>query len=108
MAAVTCLNATNYLEYMKGSGVKVLRFWATWCPPCRALGPIYDELAKEMSETAAFADIDIDKAPSLASIYGIRSVPTVVIVKEGKVRDQIVGVASKGRYIDSVKKLAGQ
>ncbi|MEF9388279.1 thioredoxin family protein [Ralstonia pseudosolanacearum] len=105
MSVVQSLNEGNFEKYVQeGRPVKVLRFWATWCSPCRALLPVYEEVANELSEIASFAEIDIDHSPGLADAFGIRSVPVVIVMKDGAVVDNLVGLKPKARYIDSVKR----
>lgn len=70
-------------------------FWAAWCPPCRAIAPTLDRLAVETAGQAAIAKIDIDQNQDLASRLGVRSIPTLVIFKNGKEVDRLVGVQSK-------------
>ncbi|MER5173600.1 thioredoxin domain-containing protein [Thioclava sp. GXIMD2076] len=100
---VTSLNIANFAEFMDTPGrVKVLRFWATWCRPCIALEPVFNEVAAEMKDSAGFAEIDIDKAPEIAGTFGIRSVPTVVIMKDGQPVDMVVGLNPKAKYVKAV------
>lgn len=104
---VTTLGVENFDDFMQSTGrVKVLRFWATWCRPCIALEPIYNEVAADMQASAKFAEIDIDKAPELAQAFGIRSVPTVLIMKDGTPADVIIGLNSKEKYTRAVKTAA--
>ncbi len=101
---VTSLNVANFSEFMDAPGrVKVLRFWATWCRPCIALEPVFNEVATEMKDSAGFAEVDIDKAPEIAGTFGIRSVPTVVVMKDGQPVDMVVGLNPKDRYTQVVK-----
>ncbi|MEG6507691.1 thioredoxin domain-containing protein [Methyloligella sp. 2.7D] len=103
MADVKSLDTSNFDAFMqREEQVKVLRFWATWCRPCIALEPIYDEVAGELGERASFAEVDIDKAPEIAGAFGIRSVPTVLVFKDGKPLDTIIGLHAKARYVDAV------
>ncbi len=104
---VTSLDAANFDDFMKAPGsVKVLRFWATWCRPCIALEPIYNEVAADLAGEAAFGEIDIDKAPEVAGAFGIRSVPTVLVFRDGAPADMIVGLNPKDRYAKAVSKAA--
>ena len=70
-------------------------FWATWCGPCRAIAPSIEALATEMEGQALIGKVDVDRQRQLASRYGIRSIPTLLIFKDGKVVDKIVGLKSK-------------
>ncbi|WP_176084752.1 thioredoxin family protein [Martelella sp. HB161492] len=107
MSNVTKLDSNNFNSFMEGTGsVKVLRFWATWCRPCIALEPIYNDVAAELKDDAAFAEVDIDVAPEIAGAFGIRSVPTVIIFKDGKPVQGVVGLNPKERYTAAIKAAA--
>ncbi len=70
-------------------------FWAVWCGPCRMLGPIIEEVAKDFEGRAVVGKVDVDNNQQVSVDYGIRNIPTVLIFKNGEVVDKIVGVASK-------------
>lgn len=70
-------------------------FWAVWCGPCRMLGPIIEELANDFEGKAVIGKVDVDNNQQVSMEYGIRSIPTVLIFKNGEVVDKIVGVAPK-------------
>lgn len=105
MTNVTTLDVSNFGEFMGSAGaVKVVRFWATWCRPCIALEPVYAEVASELGKSASFADVDIDKAPEVAGQFGIRSVPTVLVFKDGEPVEVVVGLHQKAKYVEVIKK----
>lgn len=82
-------------------------FWAPWCGPCRAVAPIVEELAKEYDGKAEFAKVNVDEAPMVASQYGIMSIPTVIVFKDGKPAEQIIGYRPKNDFkkvLDNVLK----
>lgn len=76
-------------------GVTLVDFWATWCAPCRMQGPIVNELANEMHMHAKIAKLDVDNNKETARKYGIRSIPTILIFKNGEIVKQFVGVKGK-------------
>ncbi len=81
------------------SGVPViLDFWAEWCGPCKAIAPILKDLAKDYEGRAKIAKLDVDSNPNTAAQFGIRGIPTLLVFKNGKEVDRIVGAAPKGTY----------
>jgi len=79
----------------------VKRFTAPWCAPCRMLAPIFKSIEAEMP-TVHFETVDIDDNPGDATKYGIRSVPTVLILKDGEVRHRIIGANPRKRYVEAI------
>ena len=75
----------------------LLDFWATWCGPCRMLGPILDELVTEHEGKAVVAKVDVDQNPALAARFGVRGVPTLLVFKDGEVVNSIHGLAPKSK-----------
>lgn len=73
----------------------VVDFWAVWCGPCRMVAPIVDELAAEYDGKVSFAKLNVDENPEVSMKYGIRSIPTLLVFKDGKPVDQIVGALPK-------------
>lgn len=89
-------NQQNFQEEVLSSEQPVLvDFWATWCPPCRAIAPSIEELAGEYDGRAKVAKVDVDQNPELAAEYGIRSIPSILYFKNGEVVDTVVGAAPK-------------
>jgi thioredoxin 1 len=72
-------------------------FWAPWCGPCRAIGPILEELAAQYGEKVNIVKVNVDDNPATASQYGVRSIPTLILVKNGKVQDTQIGLLSKNQ-----------
>jgi len=90
---VKILNTDSFDKYIS-KGVVVVDFWATWCAPCRVQGPILDDLSKEMKKVK-FGKLDVDKNRQIAMRYGIRAIPTLIIFKDGKVAQKVVGLHQK-------------
>ena len=90
------LDERNYDEALVAAeGVMMVDFWAEWCGPCRAIGPILEDLARTSGGTVTLAKVNVDENPGLAARYGIRSIPTILFVKDGKVQDRVVGAVPK-------------
>jgi thioredoxin 1 len=70
-------------------------FWADWCPPCRIVAPVIEELAEEFDGAATVAKLDVDKVPSIAGAYEVRSIPTLLFFRNGEVVDRVVGAVPK-------------
>lgn len=83
----------------------IIRFTASWCAPCRALKPVIDNLQKEDTSNISWETIDIDVLPETASAHEIRSVPTVVFVKDGEILSKIVGLYPRTEYVKALEEL---
>ena len=81
-------------DVLKASGPVLVDFWATWCGPCLAIAPVIEQLAKEFEGKAIVGKIDVDNNPQVATAFGIRSIPTLLVFKNGELVDKHVGVAS--------------
>ncbi len=95
---------SNFKEtVLDTEGIKVIDFWAEWCGPCRMVGPIIEELSKEYDGKALIGKVNVDENPDISMKYGIRSIPTVLILKDGVVVDKQVGAAPKGVYAAKIE-----
>lgn len=81
-------------EVLEEKGLVLVDFWASWCGPCKMLGPILDELSDEV--TTKITKVNVDDYPNIAADYGIRSIPTMIIFKEGEKVEQLIGLMQKG------------
>src|SRR5262245_2976730 len=86
--------------------VMMVDFWAEWCGPCRAIAPVLEDLAKESAGKITLAKVNVDENPGLAARYGIRSIPTILFVKQGKVSDQVVGAVPTAKLQAKLDALA--
>ncbi|HUP34096.1 MAG TPA: thioredoxin [Candidatus Limnocylindria bacterium] len=101
------LDERNYDEALVGAeGVMMVDFWAEWCGPCRAIGPVLEDLARLSGGAVTLAKVNVDENPGLAARYGIRSIPTILFVKDGKVQDQVVGAVPKAQIQAKLNALA--
>jgi thioredoxin 1 len=98
------LNNDNFEATVK-EGVSLVDFWAPWCGPCRMIAPVIEELAEEFEGKANICKVNTDEQQDLAVKYGIRSIPTIIFMKDGEIVDQMVGASSKQAFADKINGL---
>ncbi len=102
---ILTLTDDNFDEQIKKtSGPVLVDFWAAWCQPCKMIAPSLEQLAGEMAGRATVAKVNVDENGDVANRFGIRSIPTLMIFKEGRVVDQIVGALPKEQIRRMVEK----
>ncbi len=106
-SATVTLNESNFeTEVTKSNQPVLVDFWAEWCGPCKMIAPILDEIAKEKSGSIKVAKVNVDENQSLSARFNIRAIPSLLIFKNGQLRDQITGVTSKKNLLDKLTALA--
>lgn len=83
----------------------VIDFWAEWCGPCKMIGPIIEEIAEEYKDKVVVGKVNVDENDETTGKYGIRNIPTVIFVKDGKVVDKLVGAGPKSIFTEKIDKL---
>jgi thioredoxin 1 len=104
MAKYVEITDANFEEMvMKSDKPVMLDFWAEWCGPCKMIGPFVEELANEYDGTAVIGKVNVDENPNVSSQFGIRNIPTILYVKDGKVVDKQVGAVPKAQLEAKLK-----
>jgi thioredoxin 1 len=91
---------TDVLESEK---LTVVDFWAEWCGPCRAIGPVIEELSKEYDGKVNVGKVNVDVNPKISMNYGITSIPAILFIKNGQVVDKLVGAQPKGNFVKKIE-----
>ncbi|WP_442902314.1 thioredoxin [Flavihumibacter sp.] len=90
-------------EVLASDKLSVIDFWAEWCGPCRAIGPVIEELSKEYDGKVKIGKVNVDNNPQLSINYGITSIPAILFVKNGQVVDKLVGAQPKANFIKKIE-----
>ncbi|SRR5713226_3561609 len=106
MAKITEVKDDNFETEVIGSDLPVLvDFWAPWCGPCKAIAPVVEELAREYEGKLKVAKVNVDDNPVTPSRYGVRGIPNLIILKGGKVKEQVVGAVPKAKLVDAINRV---
>jgi thioredoxin 1 len=100
---IVTLTTDNFVDET-GKGVVMVDFWATWCVPCRAMAPVIEEIAGQTIGKVKVGKVDIDQNGPLTNRFGIQSIPTVLIFKDGKLVETFIGVQSKAALVNALSK----
>ena len=103
MSEPVAIDDSNFEQVVLNSKIPVLLdFWAAWCAPCRMVAPVVDELAQEYDGKVSFGKVDVDQNPKIAGKYGIMSIPTLILFKDGKPITNMVGFKPKAQLKQSL------
>ncbi len=100
----TEIKQDTFESFVKQDKPVLVDFWATWCGPCRMLAPVVDEVSREYADTLAVGKINVDDCPELAQQFGVMSIPTLILFKDGQIVDKRIGYQPKNALEDMVKK----
>jgi len=103
MSALKITKDNYEKEVLQSDKPVLLDFWASWCGPCKMVGPIVEQVAQEAADSAKVGKVNVDEEPELAQMFRVMSIPTLVVMKEGKVVQSTVGVQTKQALLSMIK-----
>lgn len=103
MASIATVDTANFDELLASDLPVLVDFWAPWCGPCRTLAPVVDDIAQEFDGKLVVAKCNVDDNQDIAMRYGVMSIPTLVILKNGEETHRMVGAAPKPKLIEEIK-----
>ncbi len=101
--ALEFTDANFKTDVLESDKLTVIDFWAEWCGPCRAIGPVIEELSKEYSGKVNIGKVNVDHNPQVSMNYGITSIPAILFVKNGQVVDKLIGAQPKGNFVKKIE-----
>lgn len=101
--ALEFTDANFQADVLASDKLTIVDFWAEWCGPCRAIGPVIEELSKEYNGTVNIGKVNVDHNPEVSINYGITSIPAILFFKGGQVVDKLVGAQPKGNFIKKIE-----
>ena len=96
------LDGTSYDDTVK-SGIVLVDFWAPWCGPCKQQTPILEKVAAAVGDKAVISKVNVDESPELAAKYGVRSIPTLILLKDGENKQQFVGLQQEAALVSAIE-----
>jgi thioredoxin 1 len=101
---LTITDSSFDADVIKSGKPVLVDFWATWCAPCKAIAPVLDAIAEEYDGQVVVGKVNVDDSPATPGKYGVRGIPTIILFKDGKVVDQVVGAVPKSQLEALIKK----
>lgn len=98
------LKEETFAEVVDAPGLALVDFWAVWCGPCKMIAPVVQQMAEEYDGRVRVAKLNVDDAPTVAARYNIRSIPTIILFRDGQVIDTIVGAVPRAQIVAAIEK----